>query len=401
MDAPRPLDPAIEGPLDRETALAFLDRAGELLDLGQFAEAARHYQRVIGFPEAEVTAAALLGLGQALLRLDREADAISAWQSILGLPETPATYQAWRELAAARVRDGELAGALAAYREAERRAPPEDRPEIASRLGWLMKETGDARAARRYFARARGAGAGPPVTWLTIGLTVIVTVTAWSTIGDPDLDLYRRLQLDKAAVAAGEYWRLWTIVLLHGQPPFGYLHVFFNMYALYLAGPIVERLYGPRLFVLFYLLCAAAGSVASFAFGGDAPSVGASGAIFGLFGVLFAAARAHQPVLDRSGRMFLGSLGTILLFNLLFGFANAGIIDNAGHVGGLAAGLWLGYLLVPGRVPTLAALWQRPTGTGGGPTRSWTAALRVRGIVALILILVVGLVIGTDARLGR
>ena len=58
------------------------------------------------------------------------------------------------------------------------------------------------------------------------------------------------------------------------------------MYALYLAGTIVERWYGSLRFLLFYLACAAAGSVASFVFGGDVPSVGASGAIFGLFGVL-------------------------------------------------------------------------------------------------------------------
>ena len=56
------------------------------------------------------------------------------------------------------------------------------------------------------------------------------------------------------------------------------------MYALYLSGTIVERWYGSVRFVIFYLTCAAAGSTASFVFGGDVPSVGASGAIFGLFG---------------------------------------------------------------------------------------------------------------------
>ena len=70
------------------------------------------------------------------------------------------------------------------------------------------------------------------------------------------------------------------------------------MYALYLCGPIVERWYGPARFLLFYLLCAAGGSVARFVFGGDVPSVGASGAIFGLFGVLLRR-RLHHPV-DRT-----------------------------------------------------------------------------------------------------
>ena len=71
------------------------------------------------------------------------------------------------------------------------------------------------------------------------------------------------------------------------------------MYALYLPGTIVERWYGSLRFLAFYLACAAAGSTASFVFGGDVPSVGASGAIFGLFGILLAAGRLHHPV-DRA-----------------------------------------------------------------------------------------------------
>ena len=73
------------------------------------------------------------------------------------------------------------------------------------------------------------------------------------------------------------------------------------MYALWLVGPIVERWYGSLRFLAFYLACAAAGSTASFVFGGDVPSVGASGAIFGLFGILLAAGRLHHPV-DRQSR---------------------------------------------------------------------------------------------------
>ena len=110
-------------------------------------------------------------------------------------------------------------------------------------------------------------------------------------------DLLQALWLDKLAVADGEYWRLWTVTLVHAD----LLHLFFNMYALYLAGPIVERWYGSLWFLILYLLCAAAGSVASFVFGGDVPAVGASGAIFGLFGVLLAANRLHHPV-DRANR---------------------------------------------------------------------------------------------------
>ena len=80
------------------------------------------------------------------------------WEAVVKLGETPSTYPAWRNLAAARVRSGDLRGAMRAYREADRRAPAADKAEIATRLGWLAKETGDAGTAKRYFARGRGDG---------------------------------------------------------------------------------------------------------------------------------------------------------------------------------------------------------------------------------------------------
>ena len=131
------------------------------------------------------------------------------------------------------------------------------------------------------------------------------------------------------------------------------------MYALYLSGRVVERWYGPLHFLVFYLVCAAAGSIGSFVFGGDVPSVGASGAIFGLFGLLLAAGRVHHPV-DRAEPGAGGPAGDAdRSSTLLFGFAVPGI-DNAAHIGGLVAGLWLGALIPPTRVQTMPSLWQRP-----------------------------------------
>src|SRR5207302_9783725 len=144
------LEPELErsGPLDSSRARALLSRADQLLAGGEFPDAARYYQRLIGATSDPVmTAAALYGLGMALFRMDREDAARATWEQVLSLPETPFTYRAWREIAGMRVRDRDLAGAQRAYREAERRAPAEDRAEIASRLGWLAKETGDVRGA--------------------------------------------------------------------------------------------------------------------------------------------------------------------------------------------------------------------------------------------------------------
>lgn len=377
------------GPLSRDAARSLLDAAAELMAAGDYADAALRYRRVIGFDEAALTGAALLGLGEALYRLDDDPGAVATWEAVLELPDNPSTYAAWRNVAAARVRDGDLSGAIAAYREADRRAPAADRPEIASRLGWLAKETGNPRAAGRYFARARGSGPAVPIPYLIMGLTIAISLTAMlSADGDAIFEL---LWLDKFAVAEGEYWRLWTVTLLHD--PSNFLHLGFNMYALYLTGPLVERLYGSRLFVVFYLLFAASGSIASYVFS-DAPfGIGASGAIFGLIGLLFAASRTHHPVIDRQGRMLIGQLGFLILVNLGIGFAFGGYIDNAAHIGGLLAGLWLGFLIVPGRVTTLRSLWQRPADSTAGPAER---LLPMVGVVVLVGVLVGGAAIGTE-----
>jgi len=84
-----------------------------------------------------------------------------AWLRATTFGETPVTYRAWRQVAAARVREGDLARAVEAYHQCERRAPRQDRAEIASRLGWLNKESGNAGAANRYFARSRGQTSRP------------------------------------------------------------------------------------------------------------------------------------------------------------------------------------------------------------------------------------------------
>ncbi len=357
---PPPPGPPDTGRLTREAALSLLERGADLLAAGEFADAGAHFSRVIGFDDPEVTAAALLGLGEAHYRLDDEPAAVQSWSAVLKLPETPSTYKAWRNVAAARVRDGDLPGALNAYREADRRAPAEDKAEIAGRLGWLSKETGNTRASQKYFSRSRGDAPRVTLTILTIAITSIVSLTA--LLSADGQALYDLLQLDKLAVADGEYWRLWSVTLLHGD----FIHLGFNMYALYLAGVIVERWYGATRWLLLYLACAAAGSTASFAFGGDLPSVGASGAIFGLFGILLAAGRIHRPV-DRQSRAIMSRLMILVVINVAFGFAAGGLIDNAAHLGGLAAGLFLGALIPPTGVPTLSSMWQRPAAVGAAP----------------------------------
>ncbi len=376
-----------DGPLSREAAMAALDHAAELMESADFVDAARLYQRVVGFDDPGVTGAALLGLGEAWYRLNDDAQALRTWEEVTRLPESPATYPAWRNVAAARVRDGDLRGALAAYREADRRAPAADKAEIASRLGWLSKELGDKGAAGRYFSRARGD------TGISLSLVIIAVTSVVSLIvlfgGPAGRDLGRLLELDKPAIAQGELWRLWTVTLVHAS----ILHLGFNMYALWIAGPFVERLYGRWRFLAFYLIFAAAGSLMSFAFGPAPLGVGASGAIFGLFGLLFANQVIHRPVLDRQSRALLGQMGGLIAINLVFGFVVAGI-DNTAHLGGLLAGVWLGALFAPTHVPTMRSLWTRPGPTqgtmepvvgGGGMQLIQVVALVILAIALVLL----------------
>ena len=389
---------AHDGPLPRDVALAALDRAAQLMTSADFVDAARLYQRVIGFDDPAVTAAALLGLGEAWHRLDEDDRALATWEEATRLPDSPSTYPAWRNIAAARVRAGDLRGAMAAYREADRRAPSADRPEIASRLGWLSKELGDTGAAGKYFARARG-DTGTSVTIALVAITTIASLVV-DFAGPEGAQLGNLLALDKVAVAQGEIWRLWTVTLVHAPLDVMPFHLLFNMYALWLAGPFVEQLYGRWRFLAFYLVFAAGGSLLTFAFGESQGGVGASGAIFGLFGLLFAAQRIHHPVLDRQSRAFLGQLGGLLAINLLFGFVVQGI-DNFAHIGGLISGVWLGLLLAPTNVPTLRSLWRRPGPVPGTTVPAFgaggTVVIRLAGIIALLGLFAALFAIGVGA----
>ncbi len=364
------------GPLDRATALAALDLAADLMSNGEFLPAAQAYQRVAGFDDVAVTGAAWLGLGEALFRLDHDAEALNAWKAILGLPDNPSTYPAWRNIAAAHVRAGDLRDALSAYREADRRAPAEDRAEIASRLGWLAKETGDTGAARKYFARSRGDGPAIPLAFAILGVTILVSFYSLSADG---IGLALALALDKSALAAGEVWRIVTVTLVHAN----LIHLLVNMYALYLIGPLVERAWGSLALGLFYVLTAAAASTASFIVSPNL-SVGASGAIFGLVGVLLAGARIHHPQFDRRARSLVPQLGSIVFINLAFGFLFAGTIDNAAHIGGLVAGIWLGTFVPPGRIRTMRDFWRTGDGASGARRSRMVAALGISGLIVLI-----------------
>lgn len=154
-------------------------------------------------------------------------------------------------------------------------------------------------------------------------------------------------------VQKGEVWRLATALFLHG----GLLHVGLNMFALYQAGQVVERLFGRAGFGLIYLGAGLLGNLASLWWKQGPVSVGASGAIFGVYGALLAYLLVQRGSVP--GEVFRemrsGTLGFIG-YSLFAGASIAGI-DNAAHLGGLAGGLILGAALAGPLVAPRPVRW--------------------------------------------
>jgi membrane associated rhomboid family serine protease len=132
-----------------------------------------------------------------------------------------------------------------------------------------------------------------------------------------------------------EYWRILTSGFLHD----GLFHIAVNMFSLYFVGRVLEPAIGRLNFGAIYFASLLAGSFGALLFEPQAPTVGASAAIFGIFGALIVVARNRGIPLWQSG------LGPILLINLVFSVVYTGI-SLGGHLGGLAAGLITGALVV-------------------------------------------------------
>jgi rhomboid protease GluP len=161
----------------------------------------------------------------------------------------------------------------------------------------------------------------------------------------------------------GQWWRFVAPIFLHVQLPLPGLgslplHLLANMYGLFMLGPYVEKLYGSAKFVVFWVVTGVAGVAASYltvrpalahgALGqflfkaSDMPSAGASGALFGLIGVLFVFGLKYRHELPEGLKRAFGTgmLPTILI-NLFIGYEARGFIDNAAHLGGLVSGIAL------------------------------------------------------------
>lgn len=205
--------------------------------------------------------------------------------------------------------------------------------------------------------------------WQASGLT---SQSLW-VFPEPVLEAYGA-KLNRL-INEGHWWRFVTPMFLH----VGLLHLLVNMYSLWIVGPYVEKLYGSAKFFVFWVVSGIAGNVASYltVVGAgthrsmlgrflfkthDFASAGASGALFGLVGVLFVFGIKYRHELPEGFKRAFGTgLLPMILLNLFIGYVGRGLIDNAAHLGGLVAGAALAVVVGyrrPGERTTVAVTWQ-------------------------------------------
>jgi membrane associated rhomboid family serine protease len=345
-----------------------LEEARRLLDSGDPGGALNIVAQLTGHPDRDLVGEAWLIVGTARYRMDDEPGALAAWQQA-ALAGGSNAWLGWKSVAEQYVRDGDIENAIAAYREADRRAPADERGPIANRLAWLLKETGHDFASRRQFNRARGpySSFGAYVTWTLLALNVLIWLgeqatqaTAMNGACGAGPALISIGVVCEPGIVAGEWWRLLSYAFLHS--PTNILHIGFNMFALYLIGPVMEELYGHLEYLVIYVLCALGGGLLTVIAAPSEGAIGASGALFGLFGLGFVVWRRHHLLLGPRARALLSQMGVLIVLNLVLTFAIPGI-SATGHIGGLAVGVVIGLLLAPRDVTTLGGMWRMPDGS--------------------------------------
>jgi rhomboid protease GluP len=198
--------------------------------------------------------------------------------------------------------------------------------------------------------------AGPPddsaaaqaeTPYVTIGLLVVITVIFLAMLYVGHGDVIRVSLLfgakENSLVRQGQYWRLVTPIFLHG----GWLHLLVNGYSLYRLGGSMERIYGAKKYFLIFLFAGITGNTLSYLLS-PSPSLGASGALFGLVGAgLVFPIRFRNLIPADVRNSILRQLFPIAAINLAIGFSLHGIIDNWAHIGGLLGGAFIALFLIP------------------------------------------------------
>ncbi len=217
------------------------------------------------------------------------------------------------------------------------------------------------------------------VSYSILGITILVFVLQMASqylmgFDLPSAYLIKSNQL----IDKGQFWRLITPLLLHGS----ILHIAFNMYALYVLGPGLERFYGHLRFLLLYLVGGFVGNVFSYILS-PANSLGASTAIFGLVIAQAVFIYRNRFLFGKQARYTLINIGGIVVVNLILGLSPG--IDNWGHVGGLVGGLAFAWFAGPlfklhGTPPDVTL---NDTQSG---SRMWTTALLLVAAFGVVVV---------------
>jgi membrane associated rhomboid family serine protease len=232
-----------------------------------------------------------------------------------------------------------------------------------------VAEAARAAPVTRTAFGGRVRGGRPAVTFAVMGACVVLYLLQQAGGG-----LVLRLLAFFPALAGEQPWRFVTAAFLHS--PSNLLHIAFNLYALYLTGPYLEQVLGRLRFAALYLVAAFGGSVGYLLIAGlDAPpTVGASGAVFGLFGALLVVQR-------RLGRQ-TGQIVGVLVVNGVLGFALPNVAWEA-HLGGLLTGAAVAAVMVGAPAPGV------PRDRRGAARRSAVQAVGTLAVAALLVALAV------------
>lgn len=187
----------------------------------------------------------------------------------------------------------------------------------------------------------------PPIaTYVLVGFTVFVYILQMLSsafLGDSNYGIDWVTLLGariSEAIYDGQWWRLLTPVFLHGS----FAHIFFNMYALFSIGSLLERHFGHGRFLLLYFLGAFSGNVLSFLFT-QGYSVGASTAVFGLIAAEAIFFYQNRELFGSFARQAISNAVFIIAINLFLGLAPN--IDTWGHIGGLLGGAMFAWFAGP------------------------------------------------------
>lgn len=203
--------------------------------------------------------------------------------------------------------------------------------------GKVEKDT-DIKEMLEYFIPKEGFYITPILINLNLLVFIAMVIAGFGFVSFKGEDLLNWGANYKPVTINGQWWRLLTNTFMHG----GLMHILANMYGLLFVGIFLEPLLGKKKYILIYLTTGILASFASIWWYDATVSVGASGAIFGLYG-FFLATLLLKVFPPDFGKAFLTSTLVFVGFNLLMGFT--GGIDNAAHIGGLISGFVIGLIM--------------------------------------------------------